>query len=201
MGFTFRKRNPNGFNVSFSSRGLRISKTAKMGNATANVGRYFGGTHGGKTTGNWRIGSGGVQYRKDFTLGKTPNPSVSSPRKSVSTVGGTTGKMSDTEIKPLWFRWMMLHLNAYASLLYIPVLWIALLGQDSIKDYQTLWNVVSTLLYTITIAAPGIYLFKSGLIRENHEFLPLARTLWVSQIFLFIVLGGIALYAILALIL
>ena len=71
MGFTFRKRNPKGLNVSLSSKGLRISKTAKFGSTTVN----YGHTIGGKTTRRITTNFGnGVQYRKDKTISKRYNP-------------------------------------------------------------------------------------------------------------------------------
>lgn len=76
MGFTYRKRGKNGVNFSLSSRGARLSKTVKMGDVKVNLGKYFGGTHNGKTTGSVRAGSNGVEYRKDFTLGNTKKNSV-----------------------------------------------------------------------------------------------------------------------------
>jgi hypothetical protein len=69
MGFHFRKRNPKGLNVSLSKRGLRVSKTIKMGGVSFNIGRYFGGSSDGKTAVRTRLNFGnGLMYTKHKTL-------------------------------------------------------------------------------------------------------------------------------------
>lgn len=186
MGFTFRKRNPNGFNVSLSSRGLRISKTAKMGNTTANIGHYFGGTHGGKTTGSVRAGSNGIQYRKDFTVGSHFKNNLAVDTKTYS---GEEPPMAS------WYFWLFLHVNFYASIFYLPYAWNWLFGAIDFTEGSFDWLWINA-LYGIAGWAPILYLFYRGsrLYDTNHERMPLGRTVWLSQIILFWVVTISTLY-------
>lgn len=187
MGFTFRKRNAKGFNISLSSRGLRISKTAKMGNATANVGHYFGGTHGGKTTGNVRVSaSNGLQYRKDFTVG--------SSRKSSTYIApyepaGTPPSMSS------WLVWLALHLHFYACLFYIPFFASTLFGVTYFAEGTVVWFIINA-LYGIAGWAPAAYLLYpgSGLYKTDHRTMPMSTFLWLSQALLFVLAPIMTLY-------
>lgn len=110
MGFSFRKRNPKGLNISLSSRGLRVSKSVRMGKLTANIGHYFGGTHSGKTTtkGTANLGNG-LRYEKNKTVDL--NPTLT--KHFENSVDGNT--YSDS---PLWVRLFASPLGA----LVIPVL-------------------------------------------------------------------------------
>lgn len=191
MGFTFRKRNAKGFNVSLSSRGLRISKTAKMGKTTANVGRYFGGTHDGKVTGNVRANAGDVQYRKDFTLNKKPRGQG----------GATIGFLDPGVYKSLtWI--MLLMVNAIVSVFYSfhltkPVFMV--LGFDyPLPDGVSVPYLVNVALALFMFYLPWrYYVKKTGRLENYQEGMktpPLFGTVFVLYIIILVALIGSTIY-------
>jgi hypothetical protein len=104
-----------------------MSKTLKAGNVKVNVGHYLGGTHDGKTTGSLRAGSGGVEYRKDFTLGKHKKKAYTEQPNQVYV--GDYGATSSFDVGTpgrAYLTLMSFMANALASLFYAKYIVVAL---------------------------------------------------------------------------
>lgn len=94
MGFTFRRKIGKAGNISYSSRGLRVSGTVKMGGISFNVGKYLSGAWDGKTTSRVTANMGnGIQYRKDSTLSNKPKQTVNKPTVKKSLGDDITARM------------------------------------------------------------------------------------------------------------
>lgn len=82
MGFRYRKYNRKGLNVSISSKGVRLSKTIKMGNLTWNIGKTFGGDKPSPMSSRVTANLGnGIQYVKT----KQHGAKVSSSANDINT--------------------------------------------------------------------------------------------------------------------
>jgi hypothetical protein len=164
MGFHFRKRNKDGLNVSLSSRGLRISKTIKMGGVTFNLGQYFGGTSAGKTDLHTRVNAGnGLMYTKHKTLRsshnnqKKTNDSLddyfSTPRTSSNTsYSGYVPVPSDPQDKPEVINAFLLFF-ILCGLIALP--YVMFWNLDNIKWIFDLFGggLLTKLVWTASITA------------------------------------------------
>lgn len=121
-----------------------------MDGGTVNVGHYFGGTFDGKTTGAMRAGSGGVQYRKDFTLNKKTKPVRSYQPASAAPVqfdmrSRPAVDRSNVMDYRVW-RWLVIHFIAalfYMNIFFGPEFW------------------TQTFMFT-TVASPLVYAAFKG---------------------------------------
>lgn len=105
MGFFIRKRNPKGLNLSISKKGIRLSKTIKMGSVTYNLGHTFFGENNGKTTGriNANLGNG-LHYIKQKTFSnKTLKPNITTNNSSLPIENLTAEKIQLSAFKPYDF--------------------------------------------------------------------------------------------------
>lgn len=185
MGFSFRKRNPKGLNVSLSSRGLRLSKTIKMGDVTYNIGRYFGGSHDGKTTGRVIASNNGFEYRKEHTLFK--NKKI----KSDSVAQSSSYPESDNSI------FVDIFLAVSSIVVMVAILYINIeimstfpLYKEFVNSVQKFYNII--LVSVMTWAC--FFFIKKRL--DSERAVNIYKALIVPVIFEIIVIPAFIVYAI-----